>query len=48
MGLLVDGKWHETWYETGKNHSHFQREAAKLRYFITQDGRAGPSGDSGF
>lgn len=48
MGLLVDGKWHDTWYETGKSKGEFVREQAGFRHWITADGSAGPSGESGF
>ena len=48
MGLLVDGIWHDKWYETGKSEGKFQREAAKLRNWVTPQGEAGPSGNSGF
>ncbi|QBY06138.1 glutathione S-transferase family protein [Thalassotalea sp. HSM 43] len=48
MGLLVDGVWHDTWYETKENKGEFKREAAQLRNWITADGKAGITGDSGF
>ena len=48
MGLLVKGVWHDQWYETEKNQGKFEREAAQLRNWVTLDGSAGPSGDSGF
>jgi putative glutathione S-transferase len=34
MGLLVDGQWHDQWYDTGKD-GHFQRENAQRRDWIT-------------
>ncbi|WP_286270150.1 glutathione S-transferase family protein [Thalassotalea hakodatensis] len=48
MGLLVDGVWHDTWYDTEENEGKFKREKSQLRHWITQDGSAGPTGDSGF
>lgn len=48
MGLLVDGTWHDKWYDTKKSGGAFEREAAQLRNWITKDGRAGPSGVEGF
>ncbi|MDO6425890.1 glutathione S-transferase family protein [Thalassotalea sp. 1_MG-2023] len=48
MGLLVDGVWHDTWYDTKENKGKFKREQAQLRHWITKDGSAGPSGDAGF
>lgn len=48
MGKLVDGKWHETWYDTGATGGRFQRDNARFRNWITADGSAGPSGEGGF
>ena len=48
MGQLVDGVWHDTWYDTKKSGGEFVRSNAKFRNWITADGTAGPSGDSGF
>ncbi|MCC5890593.1 MAG: glutathione S-transferase family protein [Alkalibacterium sp.] len=48
MGLLVDGKWHDKWYDTEKNDGRFIREESQFRNWITPDGSAGPSGESGF
>jgi len=48
MGLLIDGKW--TQDEAGKadGTGRFQRQASKLRNWITPDGAPGPSGEGGF
>ena len=48
MGLLVDGVWHDKWYDTKESNGKFQREDAQLRHWITKDGQAGPSGKAGF
>ncbi|WP_444907273.1 glutathione S-transferase family protein [Microbulbifer sp. SSSA008] len=48
MGLLVNGQWHDQWYDTEKSGGSFKREAAQLRNWVTADGSSGPSGDSGF
>ena len=48
MGLLVDGKWLDQWYDTKSTGGKFERSAAKFRNWITADGSAGPSGQSGF
>lgn len=48
MGLLVDGKWHDKWYDTEKNDGRFIREESQFRNWITPDGSAGPSGEAGF
>lgn len=48
MGLLVDGVWHDTWYDTESSGGKFERKQAKFRNWITADGQAGPSGSGGF
>jgi putative glutathione S-transferase len=48
MGQLVDGVWHDVWYDTKSSGGKFVRKDAKFRNWITADGSAGPSGDSGF
>ncbi len=48
MGLLVDGIWHDQWYDTDATGGDFKREAAKLRNWVTKDGSAGPTGGEGF
>jgi putative glutathione S-transferase len=48
MGLLVDGKWKNEWYDTKSTGGRFERKAPSFRNWITKDGSAGPSGISGF
>ncbi len=48
MGLLVDGKWVDQWYDTDKTGGKFEREAARFRNWVTEDGSAGPDGKGGF
>ena len=48
MGLLVDGVWHDTWYDTKKSGGKFVRSQSQFRNWITADGSAGPSGKEGF
>ena len=48
MGLLVDGIWHDTWYDTKSSGGKFERSQAKFRNWITADGTAGPTGTDGF
>ena len=48
MGLLVDGKWHDQWYDTSKTGGKFEREAARFRNWVTADGSPGPAGEGGF
>jgi len=48
MGQLVDGVWHDVWYDTKSSGGAFKRTTAKFRNWITADGSAGPSGEGGF
>ncbi|MEM9552122.1 MAG: glutathione S-transferase family protein, partial [Pseudomonadota bacterium] len=48
MGLLVDGKWHNQWYDTKSHGGAFKRSAAQFRNWITPNGAPGPSGRGGF
>ena len=48
MGLLIDGEWHDSWYDTKESGGAFKRQEANFRNWITADGSAGPSGTSGF
>ena len=48
MGMLVDGKWHDVWYDTESTGGHFERKASSFRNWVTADGAAGPSGEAGF
>ena len=48
MGLLVDGKWQDQWYDTKKPGGRFERSAAQFRNWVTADGSPGPSGSGGF
>ena len=48
MGLLVDGKWQDQWYDTKASKGKFVRSQAQFRNWITADGSAGPSGKGGF
>lgn len=48
MGKLVEGIWHDVWYDTAKSGGKFVREDAGFRHWVTKDGSAGPTGESGF
>jgi len=48
MGLLVDGKWHDQWYDTDKTGGRFIRSDSQYRNWITPDGSPGPTGEGGF
>lgn len=48
MGLLIDGQWHDQWYDTDSNDGRFVRSEAQFRNWITADGSGGPTGEGGF
>lgn len=48
MGLLVEGEWHDQWYDTKKSGGRFERQASAFRNWVTPDGSPGPSGEGGF
>lgn len=48
MGLLVDGVWHDKWYDTKSTGGRFKRQDSVFRNWVTADGSPGPSGEGGF
>ena len=48
MGLLIDGVWHDRWYDTGKTGGRFVRQKSAFRNWVTLDGAPGSSGEGGF
>lgn len=48
MGLLVEGRWQDQWYDTKKSGGRFQRSQSAFRNWVTADGAPGPSGEGGF
>ncbi len=48
MGLLVEGRWQDKWYDTSKSGGRFERQASQFRNWVTADGAPGPSGDGSF
>lgn len=48
MGLLVDGKWHDKWYDIEGSGGRFIRTESQYRNWITSDGKPGPTGEGGF
>ena len=45
---MVDGVWHDQWYDTSAHGGRFVRPDAQFRHWLTPDGAAGPSGEGGF
>lgn len=48
MGLLVNGKWSDEWYDTKSTGGRFVRKESQFRNWITADGSPGPTGKAGF
>jgi glutathionyl-hydroquinone reductase len=48
MGLLVNGEWQDSWYDTSKTDGRFVRADAAFRNWVTPTGEPGPSGSGGF
>jgi glutathionyl-hydroquinone reductase len=48
MGMLVNGEWHDVWYDTANTGGRFERKASAFRNWVTRDGATGPTGVGGF
>ena len=48
MGLLVDGKWTDKWYDTKETGGKFVRSEAQWRDWITADGKPAEGRERGF
>ena len=48
MGLLIDGVWHDRWYDTKASGGRFQRQDSSFRNWVTSDGAPGSTGEGGF
>jgi glutathionyl-hydroquinone reductase len=48
MGLLIEGVWHDQWYDTKSTGGRFVRTEAAFRNWVMSDGSAGPVGEGGF
>ncbi|MDX8390378.1 MAG: glutathione S-transferase family protein [Mariprofundaceae bacterium] len=42
MGLLIEGKWHNQWYDTGKSDGRFIRSESQFRNWIVEGGEFQP------
>lgn len=47
MGLLVDGKWRDEWYDTASTGGRFVRQESGFRDWITADGSSGFKAEAG-
>jgi glutathionyl-hydroquinone reductase len=43
MGLLINGQWHDHWYDTSKSEGRFERDAARFRNHIAAGTRFEPA-----
>ncbi|MEE8394086.1 MAG: glutathione S-transferase family protein [Rhodospirillales bacterium] len=47
MGLLVDGAWHDEWYDTEKSGGRFVRSKSQFRNLVDGDGSGGFKAEAG-
>src|SRR3569623_3161522 len=47
VGLLVDGRWQDQWYETKAHGGRFVRPASNFRAWVTADGSSDYPADAG-
>jgi len=47
MGLLVDGQWQDTWYETKSNNGKFKRKESSFRSWVKADGSSEFAAETG-
>ncbi len=47
MGLLIDGAWHDQWYDTKRSGGRFQRQESQFRKEVTSDGASGFKAEPG-
>ena len=40
MGLLVEGRWQDRWYDTASTGGAFKRQESQFRNWVTPDGSA--------
>ncbi|MGE9551178.1 glutathione S-transferase family protein [Erwinia amylovora] len=48
MGQLIDGVWHDNWYDTQSTGGRFKRSESAFRNWVSPDGQAGITGTAGF
>ena len=47
MGMLIDGAWHDRWYDTSKSGGRFVRADSAFRDRVTADGSSGFKAETG-
>lgn len=48
MGVMIEGRWHDRWYDTEASTGRFVRPESQFRNWVTPDGEPGPTGAGGF
>jgi glutathionyl-hydroquinone reductase len=48
MGVMIEGRWHDRWYDTKASEGRFVRFESRFRNWVTPDGEPGPTGAGGF
>jgi len=48
LGVMIEGQWHDRWYDTTASGGRFVRSESQFRNWVTPDGEAGPTGVGGF
>jgi glutathionyl-hydroquinone reductase len=46
--MMIDGRWHDRWYDTTASAGRFVRSESQSRNWVTQTGEPGPTGVGGF
>ncbi|SCA58220.1 S-transferase [Candidatus Terasakiella magnetica] len=47
MGLLIDGVWHDQWYDTKSTDGKFKRQESAFRHYLSADGSSGFKAEAG-
>ncbi|WP_456304401.1 glutathione S-transferase family protein [Acidisoma cellulosilyticum] len=45
---MIEGRWHDRWYDTKASEGRFVRSESQFRNWVTPDGEPGPTGSGGF
>src|SRR5258708_33907156 len=48
LGVMIEGRWHDRWYDTKASEGRFVRSESQFRNWVTPDGEPGPTGSGGF
>jgi glutathionyl-hydroquinone reductase len=46
--MMIDGRWHDRWYDTTASAGRFVRSESQFRNWVTPAGEPGPTGTGGF